>query len=90
MMVTFSANGQLRDALDTHELTLDLPMRASLTEATLFLSKRLDQETKKLLIEEEAIRKGILMVVNDEMVMDYHTPLHEGDRVNILMPMAGG
>lgn len=89
MNITFSSNGKLRELLK-EELILEVGEDQTLHDIIRLVGIRLDNRERRLLLEEDqSVQSNLLIVVNDEMVTNNET-LKDGDKISVLMPMAGG
>ncbi len=89
MNITFSTNGKLREALKS-ELVLEVEANNTLHDVIRLVGDRLENRERRLLLEEDqTVQSNLLIVVNDEMVTE-DAMLKDGDKVSVLMPMAGG
>ncbi|GIQ69650.1 hypothetical protein XYCOK13_24740 [Xylanibacillus composti] len=91
MKVMFSANGKLREALKGDvELYIEASS-CSLHDAIRLVGEQLQPGQRDLLLDEDqhTVHQHILLAVNDEMVTEDEW-LRDGDRISVLMPMAGG
>jgi molybdopterin converting factor small subunit len=92
MKIRFSTNGVLRDHLGAEEFILEFQETATLRDVVNRVAGELEEHHRKILVDSDGIiQRGMMIVINDEMVQgDTAVPLENGDNVSILMPMAGG
>ncbi len=92
MQVMFSATGPLKRMLTQGELVLEVPPGTKVAGALQEVVEKLGDQAASILPDEGTLRRGIVVVVNDEMLRrdgaDHE--LHDGDQLTVLMPVAGG
>jgi MoaD family protein len=94
MKVLVQYTAQLRTALGRSDEQIELPEKCSLADLVSHLSARWEQPAKSHLVTDSGqTRLSLLLVVNGLAVSvpdASNTPLHSGDVVVLMPPVAGG
>ncbi len=91
MRVTCSAYGHLCQTLGDEDVPLELPGGARLIDAVRSMAEHFGEDAHNLLLDsDDAVRPGLLLVLNDEMVRRPDRTLKDGDQVTVLSVIAGG
>lgn len=91
MKITFSFNGQLASAAETHSATIECEKGKLLKDCVIELSKRFNDSFSDLLLDNGNIANSIIVAINNEQIVDKNESILNYDcEVMLMTPLAGG
>lgn len=87
MRVKFSSNGKLRQVIGAAQIRIEVPEGSQVADVLEAVAGQYGPDARNLMLGEHS---GVLVLLDDEMLEAVTVPVHEGDEVTVMLPMAGG